>query len=321
MYSTFLPVHEIKKLWENGAITYNMDVQRLPKEKKRRDGTTYKIPDIKTSSVNTNFQLMSSGRYKSNSLILNILMDGNDEVEYEDGDLVIHEGTTVNIIDGAHRLEAAVKIAEQDPESEEMLPVLIYHLPLTEAQDALSQINTFNPFDKTLVKYYGNKKISDQIVKEIMSIPELSGRVRIKTAIPKNSKYLTNFAILSESIDKSFEPQNTKDRFEVASVLKKFFGYLISAFPKEFTEDLNKVRENSWINHHNTFYGYVFLAKKIYEKYGEDFPVSKITEAINGIDFRKEDGLPYNDIISPQGKVNANTIKKNIGEFFEGIEV
>lgn len=320
LYFTFISARQLKTLWDNGVITYNIEVQRLPKEKKRRDGSTFLQPDIKPKSVKSISQLMQSGRYRSNSLILNILMDGNDEIEYDDGELIIHEGTTINIIDGAHRLEAACKTVENDSEFDEMLPVLIYHLPLVEAQDTLSQVNTFNPFDKTLVKFFGNKKVSEQIVKELMSIPELNGRIRIKTTIPKNSNYLTNFSILADSIDKAFQPENTKDRFRVVGILKRFFGYLISAFP-EFNEDLIRTREVSWINHHNTFYGYVFLAKKLVDKYGEEFPVTKIEETIRSIDFSKQDGLPYNDIISPQGKVNSNSIKKSIAEFFEEIEV
>jgi hypothetical protein len=321
LYSTFVSAKYLKMLWENEAITYNIEVQRLPKEKKRKDGTIYFQPDIKPKSVNDIVQLMLSGRYKSNSLILNILMDGNDEIEYsDDGVLTVYENTTINIIDGAHRLEAACKSVEQDPDFDEMIPILIYHLPLHEAQDALSQINTFNPFDKTLVKYFGNKKVSEQIVKDLISIPELNGRVRIKTTIPKGSVYLTNFAVLSEAIDVAFAPENAKDRYTVAGILKRFFGYLISAFP-EFNDKLVESRESSWINHHNTFYGYVFLAKSLVDKYGENYPLEKIEEVIKSIDFAKRDGLPYNDIISPQGKVNSNIIKRNIGEFFKGIEV
>lgn len=320
LYLTFISAKQLKFLWDNAAITYNTAVQRLPKERKRRDGTTYFQPDIKPKSVNEISHLMRSGRYKSNSLILNILMDGNDEIEYEDGVLTIHEGTTVNIIDGAHRLEAVCKTIESDPDFDEMLPILIYHLPLKEAQDALSQINTFNPFDKTLVKYFGDRKISEQIVKELMNIPELSGRISVKTVVPKSSKYLTNFSILSEAVDEAFAPQNTRDRFKVVAVLKRFFGYLVSTY-SEFNEKLVETREVSWINHHNTFYGYVFLAKKLVDKYGEEFPVVKIEEAINSIDFRKQEGLAYNDIISLQGKVNSNKIKKDIAAFFERIEV
>lgn len=320
LYNTFISAKQLKLLWDNGAITYNIEVQRLPKERKRRDGTTYFVPDIKPKSVQDIMNLMMSGRYRSNSLILNILMDGHDEVEYDNGTLTVHEGTNVNIIDGAHRLEAACKSVESDPEFDEMIPVLIYHLPLQEAQNTLSQINTFNPFDKTLVKYYGDKKISDQVVKELMSIAELKGRIRLKTSIPKSSNYLTNFSILADAVDAAFAPQSTRDRFKAVSILKRFFGYLVSAY-SEFNDDLIQSREISWINHHNTFYGYVFLAKKLADKYGDDFPVEKIEEIINNIDFGKQEGLPFNDIISPQGKVNSNKIKKDIGKFFEELEV
>lgn len=321
IYSTFISYSELKRLWENGAITYNMKIQRLPKEKKNKDGAVSLKPDIKPKSVKSIADLMVRGKYKSNSLILNILVDGNDNIEYEEGELIIGEGTVVNIIDGAHRLEGAIKALEADPDCEDVLPVVIYHLPLEEAQDCLAQVNTFNAFDKTLVKYYGNKKISDQIVKDLMSIPELINRVRIKTTITKKSEYLTNFAVLTESIDDVFQPESTKDRYDVASALKKFFGYLISAYENEFVNDIVNHRQTSWMTHHNTFAGYVVLCKKLVDKYGADYDVKLITDTIEKLDFRKQEGLDYNGTISPQGKVNSNKIKKNIREFFEKIEV
>lgn len=321
IYSTFIPYSELKRLWENGAITYNIKVQRLPKEKKNKDGSVTLKPDIKPKSVKSIAELMVRRKYKSNSLILNILVDGNDNIEYEEGELIIGEGTVVNIIDGAHRLEGAIKALEADPDCEDVLPVVIYHLPLEEAQDCLSQVNTYNTFDKTLIKYYGNKKISDQIVKDLMSIPELINRVRIKTTITKKSEYLTNFAVLTESIDEVFQPETTKDRYDVANALKKFFGYLISAYENEFVNDIVNHREHSWMTHHNTFAGYVVLCKKLVEKYGVDYDAKLITETIEKIDFRKQEGLEYNDIIAPQGKVNSNKIKKDIRDFFEKLEV
>lgn len=321
LYSTFISYSELKRLWENGAITYNMKIQRLPKEKKNKDGSVSLKPDIKPKSVKSIADLMVRRKYKSNSLILNILVDGNDNIEYEDGELIVGEGTVVNIIDGAHRLEGAISALEADPDSDDVLPVVIYHLPLEEAQDCLSQVNTFNAFDKTLVKFYGNKKISDQIVKDLMSIPELINRVRIKTTITKKSEYLTNFAVLTESIDEVFQPETTKDRYDVANALKKFFGYLISAYEDEFVKDLINHREHSWMTHHNTFAGYVVLCKKLVDKYGADYDTKHITDMIDKIDFRKQEGLEYNDIIAPQGKVNSNKIKKDIRDFFEKLEV
>lgn len=320
-YVTVMSAKEIAAWWNNEALTYNFQTQRLSKKKLTKDGQVIEKPDVKAKSVKAITELMLSGRYKSNALLFNILVDGNDHIEYEDGELTIYEGTTVNLIDGMHRVQAILNVLEQDPDYDRNFIVVITHLPLAEAQDLLSQVNTTNRFDATLAKYYGANKLGEQITKDLMNIPELRGRVSIKTTLDKKLNYLTNFAVLSEAIEDVFQPQTTKDRYDVLEVLKKFFGYLINAYEHEFVTHVNEVRQKSWINHHNTFVGYVTLAKKLYDKYGMEFPVNKITQAVDSIDFTKKEGLPYNDIISPQGKVNSNVIKRNIKEFFEKIDV
>lgn len=316
-YVAIVSYSEVKMLWDNQFLTYNLQSQRLPKRKFKKDGTVQLKEDVNLKSVKKITELMLSGEYKSNALLFNILVDGNDHVEYDEGDLTVYEGTTVNLIDGMHRVQAAINALDINPELEGNFPVIIRHLPLTEAQNLLSQVNTVNPFDKTLTKFYGNEKLSAKIARDVMNIPELRDRISIKTTISKKSNDLTNFSILSETIEEVFEPQTTKDRFDIVDVLKKFFGYLIGYFEDEFVTKFHETREKSWINHHNTFVGYIVIAKKLYDKYGKDYPVDKIAEIVNSINFDKQEGLPYHQVISPQGKVNSNQIKKNIRKFFE----
>jgi hypothetical protein len=320
-YVAVFSAKEIALLWNSGALTYNFQTQRLSKKRKKADGTVTEKPDVKIASVKKITQLMLKGEYKSNSLLFNILVDGDDNIEYDDGELTIHEGTNINLIDGMHRVQAMLNAIEQDPDYDYNFVVVIRHLPLTEAQSLLSQVNTTNRFDKTHAKYLGSESISSQIAKELMKIPELKDRVSIKTMPDKKLNQLTNFAILSESIELSFDPATNKDRYDTIDVLKKFFGYLINHYEKYFVTEVNETSDISWINHHNTFTGYVALAKKLYDKYGKDFPVDAIVKAIDSVDFAKKEGLPYNDVIAPQGKVGSDRIKRDIREFFENIEV
>jgi hypothetical protein len=308
-------------LWNAQALTYNFQTQRMSKKKKKKDGTVTEKADIKIKSVNKITELMLNGKYKSNALLFNILADGNDDVEYDDGELIINEGTNLNLIDGAHRVTAMANALEKDPTFNRNLIVVITHLPLTEAQNMLAQVNTTNRFDKTLTKYYGVDKISAQVTRDLMTIPELKNRVSIQTTMVKSFNYLTNFSVLSEAIESVFTPISTKERYEVAETLKKFFGYLIGYYENDFVKNLNESRKTSWLCHHNSFVGYVVLAKRLEDKYGKDYPVGKITETIDSIDFSKQEGLPYNDVIAPQGKVNSNQIKRNIKAFFEQIEI
>ncbi|MCG7406391.1 DNA sulfur modification protein DndB [Paenibacillus sp. ACRRX] len=315
-YVTIMSFKELRALWESKIITYNFSTQRLSKKKVRKDGEIVEKPDVNLKSVKNISRLMVEGKYKADTILLNILVDGHDDIQYNDGKLTIQEGTTVNLIDGMHRVQAILNVLEEDPQYEGFINVSIKHYPLQEAQFLLGQINTVNRFDKTLVKHYMAESIGSQVTKELMNIPELRKRVSIKTTLDKKMNYLTNFSILSESIESIFQPQNNKDRYDITEVLTKFFGYLIPAFEEEFLTHTKEVAKTSWVNHHNTFVGYIVIAKKLFDKYGKDYPVDEIVRIVNGINLSKVDS-DYNDLMTTQGKVNSNKIKRQIREFFE----
>ncbi|GFN32509.1 DNA sulfur modification protein DndB [Paenibacillus xylaniclasticus] len=316
-YVTIMSYQEVVKLWLSKILTYNFDTQRLSKKKAKKDGTFLEKIDINQKSVKNIARLMTEGKYKADTLLFNILVDGNDDVEYSNGDLTIGEGTTLNLIDGAHRVTAMIKVLEDNPNFDGFINVAIKHFPLQEAQFLLGQVNTVNRFDKTLIKNYMSETIGAQITKDLMNIPELRNRVSIKTTLDKKILYFTNFAILSESIESIFEPKNTKDRYDFTEALKKFFGYLIPSFESELTTNKSEVAKVSWINHHNMFVGFVVVAKKLYDKYGKDFPVDEIVRIINAIDLSKTEGSEFNTLMAGQGKVNSNRVKRSIRKFFE----
>ncbi|WP_019420064.1 DNA sulfur modification protein DndB [Paenibacillus sp. OSY-SE] len=315
-FVTMLSYQEIRRLWNSKVITYNLQAQRLSKNKLLKDGTITEKPDINLKSVKNITRLMLEGKYKADTLLINILVDGHDRVAYEAGSLTVYEGTTVNLIDGMHRVQAILNVLEEEPDYEGIMNVAIKYYPLSEAQFLLGQINTVNRFDKTLVKHYMAESIGSQVAKDLMLLPELKKRISIKTSIDKKMDYLTNFAVLSESIDHIFEPQNNKDRYDITEVLKKFFGYLIPAFEAEFVTNMQETAKKSWINHHNTFVGFIVVAKKLYDTYGKDYPVDEIVRIIGSIDLSR-DGSPFDELMTTQGKVNSNKVKRQIKQFFE----
>lgn len=316
-FITVVSYQEISKLWNSRFLTYNFNVQRLSKKKlSKRDGKIIEKPDVNLKSVKNITKLMLEGKYKPDTILINIMVDGNDQVEYEDGDLTIGEGTTVNLIDGMHRVQAILAVIEQNPDFIGYINVSIKHYPLEEAQFLLGQVNTVNRFDKTLVKRFTADTIGAQITNDLMNTSELKGRISTKTSIDRKLNYLTNFAILSESIESIFEPQSNKDKWDITAVLKKFFEYLIPSFDEAFGKNMKEFAKTSWLNHHNTFVGFIVIAKKLYDKYGKDYPVDEIVRIVKSIDMSRE-GSEFNSLMTTQGKVNSNQVKKQIRKFFE----
>ncbi|OME55469.1 hypothetical protein BSK59_13405 [Paenibacillus odorifer] len=315
-YLTALSYKELAALENHQLLTYNFQTQRLAKKTiEKRTGLIKKKKDIKNASVNAIVKLMKEGKYSPSTLLFNVLVDGKSSISFDEGELTINEDSTLNIIDGAHRLEAIVRIIEENPDFEGYMNVDIKHYPIEKAQKLLAITNTVNRFDKTLVKYYGGEQYGEEITKYLMTLPVLQDRIEIKTAIDKKIT-ITNFAILSTAIQTIFAPENSKDKYDVQDVLKRFYEYLIPSFESALVKDRVKNLETSWLSHHNMHVGFIVIAKKLYDKYGKEFPVDEIVRIINGIDFNRETS-ELTPIMGGQGKTNSNKVKAQIKEFIE----
>jgi hypothetical protein len=315
-YLLSLSYKELAALDINGLLTYNFETQRLAKiTTSKRTGDIIKKKNIKSASVKNIMRLMKEGKYSPSTLLFNVLVDGESQISYSEGELTIHKGSTMNIIDGAHRLEAIVRIIEEDPNFEGYMNVDLKHYPLLKAQKLLAVTNTVNAFDKTHVKYLGGEELGQEIAKYLISLPVLKDRVSTKTSVSKKGQ-ITNFAILSEAIEESFNPTNPKEKYDAQEVLERFYGYLIPSYEKELVKERAKYLDITWLSHHNMHVGFVAIAKKLFDKYGKNFPVDKIVEIVDAIDFKKETSK-LNTIMSGQGKTNSNAVKKQIQLFIE----
>lgn len=318
-FITVMSYKDIAKLWNSKFLTYNFQTQRAAKKKINAKGEIKRTPTVIQKSVKNITRLMLEGKFLLSTLVFNILADGTDSIQYDNGDLIIDEGTQLNLIDGMHRLQGILNVIEQNPDFEGYMEVSIRHYTLNEARYLIGLLNTVNRFDKNLVKFNTDDSIGGLIVKDLITIKELRDRVETEsTAVKKTLKMLTNYSVLSDSINTVFEPQTTKDQYDITDTLKKFFGYLISAYPDDFTNKMNEARKVSWLNHHNMFVGFIVIAKKLYDKYeGVNFPVSEITRIIESIDMRKGSGNALDLIMIEQGNRNSNQSKSLIRKFFE----
>lgn len=318
-FLTVMSYKDIIKLWNGGLLTYNYETQRASKKTLLKSGKLKRTQTIILKSVKNITRLMIEGKFLPSTLVFNILADGTDSIEYENGDLIIEEGTKINLIDGRHRLEGMSNVLEQNPNFEGRMEVSIRHYDLNAARYLIGLLNTVNRFDKNLVKFNTDDSIGGLIAKDLIQIKELRDRVETEsTAVKKKLNMLTNYAILAESINSIFDPQTTKEQYDITKILKEFYGYLISAYPEDFTKNMAVSRKNSWFNHHNLHVGFIVIAKKMYDIYGiENFPVTKITGIIDAIDLRKGTGSAIDKIMLEQGNRNSNQSKALIRKFFE----
>jgi hypothetical protein len=317
--SDFVCVMSYKELvgwYHSKMITYNFDCQRLPVEKLMKKGKISIKPKTVLRSVKAIAERMLKGEFSTDTIILNVLVNGNDHIEYQNGSLTIYDGTEVDIIDGWHRLQAMTLVLEEQPDFVDNMNVSIKHYTLKKAQEALGQFNTVNPFDKVLSKHYSQKGHPRSIVKKLMEDSDLKNKIAIKTSVSKKLGKLTNTDVLSKFIGVLFNIDNDLEEEIVFEHLKRFFGILINSYPKEFKTEMEKTLKVSWINHHNTFVGYLVLARKLMDKYGKNFPIDEVTRIVSAIDMTKTDN-EYNTIMREQGNRNSDQSKVLIQKYFE----
>lgn len=320
-YLTVLSYKQIYELHESKIITYNLETQRIAKKIRTKVGEIVKMPTIKKESVQSIYQMMKRREYDPSTIILNILVDGYDNIEYDEGTLIIGEGTTVNIIDGYHRIQAIIRIIQEDPNYEGYMNVDIKHYPILKAKKLLATTNTTNPFDKTQRMKFASSTYGAEIVNTLENLPELKERISEKGFISKTFNEITTYSIMVNSIDAAFQPQNNKEKYEIEEFLKKFYSYFLNYYEDEFANRI-ELLQDTWFVHHNMFVVFNAIAKNIYEAYGIDFSVSVIPKIINSIDFTKSSkSSKLNEILNSQGKTNSNAIRRKLLEFGLSIKV
>lgn len=320
-YLTVLSYKQIYELHESKLITYNLETQRIAKKVRTKVGEVVKMPTIKKESVQSIYQMMKRKEYDPSTIILNILLNGDDNIDYDEGVLTIGEGTTINIIDGYHRIQAIIRIIQEDPNYEGYMNVDIKHYPVLKAKKLLATTNTTNPFDKTQRMKFASATYGAEIVNSLENLPELKERISEKGFISKSFNELTTYSIMVDSIDLAFHPQNNKDKYEIEEFLKKFYSYFLNYYKDEFENRLNLLQE-TWFVHHNMFVLFNAIAKNLFDAYGMDFSVSLIPKIIGSIDFNKNSiSSKLSSILTTQGKTNSNAIRRKLLEFGLSIKV
>lgn len=312
-YILSLSVQDIVKLFNNGLIEYNFETQRDPRYARRKDKIV-KVPKLNRKSVREIREHLLNQTYLTDTITLNLLADGNDDMVYDakTKSLIINDGE-INILDGFHRLKAIIEAYEKDPELEFTFQVAFKNYSLRKAQAYVAQVNTQNKIDKAHLQSLKAERYADFIVKELMRESDLKNKVVAKSMITTRTGGLTTYNTLADAIDDVFEINNKKEAMDVVSYLIKFFDYLIGSYPDAFINKIEDIKEYSLINNSNMFYGYVVLAKKFYNV---NAPVDYVTNIIEKIDFNKNNPLWQQiGVLDKEGRIMKNA-KKSIKKYF-----
>jgi methyl coenzyme M reductase subunit D len=325
MYFTKITSEEIKLLKDADLLQYNFETQREARLRTDKDNPENIVREVKVNKkhVETIKESILKGEALPSFITFNARLGSADEgveLVYDEDkrELTIMEGTLLDVLDGFHRITAAIKALIEDPSKVFTFGLIIVNFDIEKARLYFTQMNNVIPIDKQHLERMKRERQSDFIVKQLMFSSELKGKIVEGVDVPRNSNALVTFDTLSQAIDEVYKIDDKVEAIKVANYLKNFFNTLFYSFPDEFLGDVRKYRDESIINANMMFYGYVILSKRMKD---ENIPVEKVSDIISKIDFSRNNKEWQELKILDENKHLTMKAKNNIKKFFEQVEL
>jgi hypothetical protein len=142
--------------------------------------------------------------------------------------------------------------------------------------------------------------------------------IKYKQALVKKSNITLAIEEQYNDIIKDSEGKADNDGIRIVGRwLSEFFDYFLKLYSYDFKENPYEVKEQSFINWKNMFYGYVALSRSLYQK--ENWK-ELLKEKMSSIIFSKSNSTWQNMGMLNTGDANATLRKKLYNLFKEGVD-
>ncbi|WP_214771536.1 DNA sulfur modification protein DndB [Exiguobacterium sp. s133] len=235
-YVTTIHIRTLYKMYESGLIVYNFDTQRDAKLKKMNNGSIVRVANVNKKSVEEITNLLIKGTYIPDTLTLNLLVgtgkDG-EELTYntKKNELIVHEGVSIDILDGFHRLNAIREAYKLNPDLDIVFPLQVKNYDARKARQFVGQTNTVNVMPKQYVQQLKMDTHEDFVVTELMARSELKDRVSQRGSMSiKTGRQVTSIKKLTDAIAKVFNIQSKREAMRLISKLTVYFDELVGLY-------------------------------------------------------------------------------------------
>jgi hypothetical protein len=296
-FTTRISIQKLVKFMSSRIIKYNPKTQRKLKTKER-NGEIIEEIDIDTEQVKEITNSILKGDQFPNYLILNVLQDGYDEINFTKDKQADHLGTLkinsgeIDVLDGFHRMLASTYAVQQNPNVNFSWGIIVVNYDESKARRFMVQEQKGRKMNKEYIASLDINRLENLAVKKINDNTEydIAGKIVPTDGDIAIGNGWTKFSIMEDAILDCFK-EELSSKFEVNKIANKIlkgFDQIIGANIDEFVkQDLNSV-----INHKNIYPMYVYLSQKVVgTKDWEDV----IYNVINSIDFSINNQL-WNDI-------------------------
>lgn len=320
-YMVTMDIQVIDKLMSSQNLQYDYELQREATFKRRKD-TIVMQPTVNRKNIKEISEHLINGTLVPTVLVFNARPlsspTGTELIfDHKKAELTITNETELSVLDGYHRCIASQNALQLNPELHFNFAVLITNYSTKKAQQYQAQLAQATPLNKARVAALQANRLADDVLQKLREESDLRGRISQTNRIHSLNKELVTLTI-ADSIDEQFKLETKLDSIKVGSFLTEFFNYLLGMYPNEFINNIEETRKISLINDSNIFsYGYITLARRMYEKSIAPENVYKYIEQINfNRDNSQWDGLDENGNIA-----DTNKFRKSIKKYFEEINL
>jgi hypothetical protein len=242
---------------------YNPNTQRNPKITKR--GIKLNINPNKVLEIK---KLILQGDYEPDNLRFNIVYDVSPPPQYNKKyrTLTISSSSVINIVDGKHRLDANTAAVLENSNLDMRWAVTFYYVTEMKAHDIMVQINKQTPMKSEWIQGKDHSKVENRVItymadqnSELFKIMKDDDKhIEFKQALVKKFN-------ISQAISENYKDvlQDNESIRQVSNWMSIFFDYLLKLYSYEFLENPQEVKQVSFINWKNIFYGYVALSREL----------------------------------------------------------
>jgi hypothetical protein len=305
-YTGIISAQELALIDKANDIIYNFNTQRNAKI----DVFGIKRINVNNKKIQEITENLLSGKQFADEIKINILRNGDDEIEFATSNGVIGDLTVVsgemNIFDGFHRKTANQLAIIKNPELQFNWKLTLTNFTEQKAQDFMVQINKQTPIKKEYINTLDKNKIENLVVDLIIDNPlfELSDKIKNTEQELRYGGYTKKSLLATAIID------NYNDLLTSKSMAKPIADWIMN-FINHISQFLNS---NNFSTNKYMFMAYVALSRKLY---GVDNWVDIVSKEISSYDFTKNN---ENNIYISNLSGNLNkTAKNKLYNLFNGV--
>lgn len=298
-YTGIISAQDLALIDKANDIIYNFNTQRNA----RIDVFGIKRINVNNKKIQEITENLLSGKQFADEIKINILRNGDDEIEFSTtngviGDLTVVSGE-MNIFDGFHRKTANQLAIIKNPDLHFNWKLTITNFTEQKAQDFMVQINKQTPIKKEYINTLDKNKIENLVVDLIVDNPlfELSDKIKSTEQELRYGGYTKKSLIATAIID------NYGDLLTSKSMAKPIADWIVN-FVNYVSQFLN---DNNFSTNRYMFMSYIALSRKLY---GIDNWVDIVSKKISSYDFTKnnENNIYISNLTSNLNKTTKNKL-------------